>query len=79
MKIALTAVETISGKDGREWVRVSGFAKSGKSIKAFMPANKFKLPHSVSPENERILQAMELLPVIEVEFDEDGRVEEVTD
>jgi hypothetical protein len=42
MKIALTGVEAITGKDSREWVRVSGFAKSGKAVKAFMPAAKFK-------------------------------------
>jgi len=79
MKIALTGVEPISGKDGREWVRVSGFAKSGKAVKAFMPAAKFKVPLTIAPDEETVSFAMGTLPIISVEFDEDGRVDEVTD
>jgi len=78
MRIALTALEEITGKDGREWVRVSGFAKSGKSIKAFMPATKFKAS-TEAPDLDAVALAMDALPRISVEFDEDGRVEEATD
>lgn len=79
MKIALTGVEAITGKDGREWVRVSGFAKSGKAVKAFMPAAKFKLPLTIAPGEQTVADAMSVLPVVSVEFDEDGRVDEATD
>lgn len=79
MKIALTAVEPITGKDGREWIRVSGFGRSGKAVKAFMPAAKFKLPLTTAPDEDTVASAMSVLPLISVEFDEDGRVDEATD
>jgi len=79
MKIALTGVEEITGKDGREWVRLSGFAKSGKAVKAFMPSEKFRVDPSIAPSEDVILESMSVLPTINVEFDEDGRVDEVTD
>lgn len=78
MKIALTSIETITGKDGREWARISGFTKSGKSVKAFMPKAKCSVPDSESPELEALTEASAYLPSVNVEFDEDGRVEEAS-
>lgn len=78
MKVAVISIDEIQGKDGRSWARIHGFTKKGKAIKAFTEAKNVELPESALPDKAQVQTAFGSLPTIEVDFNEDGRVEGVS-
>jgi len=79
MKIAITRQEVITAKkDGTVYIKLSGFNSKGKTVSAFLPASRSEIPPSLVPDKELLQEAFSMFPICNVEFDETGRIEEVT-
>jgi molybdopterin-guanine dinucleotide biosynthesis protein len=81
MKIAITSKKEItSKKDGTLYVVVEGFSEKGATVKAFLnPDQQREAPVMNAPTKENIAEAFELLQVVNFEFNDQGRVEGITE
>lgn len=80
MKIAITEVKQITAKkDGATYTIVSGISKSGKTVKAFLTADQVRGVTPVPASADQLNAIFAELPTLEVEFNEEGRVESVSD
>jgi len=70
MKIALTKVEVIVGKDKREWLKVYGFSLDGTTVEGMLPKPE------VLPTVD--IDVSEFNAGTEVDFDQRGRMVSVT-
>jgi len=79
MKIALTGMRAITAKKtGIEYVIATGFTASGDTIKAFLEKDQAEALHVLAPTKDELAHVFSMLPLINVEFNEQGRVDSVS-
>jgi len=79
MKIAITARKEITSKKGENFVLYSAVKPSGETLTAFISPEKDALLRSSHPTPEQVAQIFEVMPVVDVEFNELGRVENLSE
>lgn len=71
MRVHLTQVTVIIGKDKREWLKVSGVLASGETVNGLLPKPDVVPDIHITPED------LANYPEGEVDFDQRGRIVEV--
>lgn len=80
MKVAVTGVKQVTSKKNNEtYTIVSGVSKSGTTVEAFLNAEQVRGATIVAPTNQVLEELFQVLPVLEVEFNEKGRVESISE
>lgn len=80
MKLAITGKrEVTSKKTGENYVILSGVASSGKTVEAFFSVSQLAGVNVSVPTKEVLAGLFKTLPVLDVEFNEQGRVESVSE
>jgi len=78
MNIALTGKKMIASKKGANYVVISGISKRGDAVKAVVLAESASQIAGVMAPTEKEIEALfAKLPVVEVDFNEQGRAEGV--
>lgn len=81
MKVVITNRQDItSRKSGDKWTVFRGIAESGKTVEAWLSekqALELDIPEGALVSKSQLKQLFEELPVVDVEYDQDGRVETI--
>lgn len=78
MKVALTSRREITAKKtGEQYVIYTAVKPSGETLQAFLKPEADTLPVSARPSEDAIAEIFNRLPVVDVEFNELGRVEAI--
>jgi len=77
MPAIITLVEEFKGKDGRQWAKVSGITEKGTVVDVFTSkaeADAWELPVGAIVTKEQLAEIFKTLPVVEVVYNERGKV-----
>jgi len=81
MPIVILAKEEFTGKDKREWVKLSGIDEKGRTMDNlfFSKADydAFEIPDGAIAKLEQLKEMFDKLPVVSVVFGQRGRVEKI--
>lgn len=75
MKLLLTNVSRFQGKDGRWWLKVSGLLQNGETVSGTIMPAPDETPVVNLPD---IVDAVSALPVYDIQFNQQGRVQALT-
>jgi len=78
MKVALTSRDEIKAKSGEEYVIYRGVTEKGKVVEAFVKRAEDSLSPNIKPDLDLVKGLFDILPNVDVEFNELGRVESVS-
>lgn len=82
MRLLVLSKVDIKGKDGREWVKVSGLSEKGEVVEPFMPKAQFEtldFPTDAFLNLKDIETMFKEYKSVNVSFDSRGRVESVSE
>lgn len=80
MKIAILSKRTVtSKKNGETYTIVSGFNASGKTLEVFLNTEQVDGLTLAVPSKRDLEEMFSSLPLMNVEFNDQGRVEEVSE
>jgi len=80
MKLAITGVRKgTSKKSGIEYTFLSGVSAKGKAVQAILDPGQVEDVEIVVPTKAQLDELFAILPQLEVEFDETGRIESVSE
>jgi len=80
MIVAITSVKKITAKKtGINYTIVSGVTKTGNSLKAFLTDEQLGSIPVVAPSPATLEKAFQVLPTLDVNFDDAGQVDSVSE
>lgn len=77
MQAIITSRQEITGKNGKKYFVYQGIGKSGKTVECFLGEDQeieFGVPENARATHEQLTALFKELPVIEVDFDQRGRL-----
>lgn len=80
MPVILFSKVSFSGKDGRKWVKYTAINSKGEEVAMFFSAEQAEalaIPDAVVVKPAQLEQLFKELPIVDVQFNQRGRVESV--